>query len=222
MLTLFMFALTATVPIPSSTQTSPNAQPALASAPETQNHHPLSPPYYPSSPYIDILSPESQYFSDEDDMAPAPQNSPPALYGTGVDEDYPYVENSSPSPSPAPYVDVEDDSDEFYYSPSEAPSPAELNDTPAADMTLSSQVDAAPPDLPFTYNAEDDSGGITSEVYNEEGCGEVKGKNRAVIGIVMGAVCLVGLGGLVYKRKKTEKRQHQKYLQLSKRSEDEV
>ncbi|KAK7267392.1 hypothetical protein RIF29_20064 [Crotalaria pallida] len=187
-----------------STLPSPaKASPAPALAPETLiNDGPLSPLSYSPSYEDDGFSPQYQY-------PPSP-----LAYAPSINEEYHYAENPSPSPSPdyldvlAPEAEVVDDGD-ANYSPYGAPSPIEghLYDA-ASDDVRAPQVGATPPVLPLNFNSEDDAGDqITAQGYSEEGYDpELKKKNdRAVVGFVIGAICLVGLGAFVYKKQKNQK-----------------
>ncbi|XP_061345728.1 vegetative cell wall protein gp1-like [Gastrolobium bilobum] len=215
-LLITLLALIATV-LPSPTQASPidsyhEPAPAPASPPEINNDDdPLSPLSHSPSP--------SYPSDDEEDMAPEYQYPSPPSYAPGIEEDYPYAENPFPSPSEAPYFDdimapEPDADDEFYYSPYEAPSPTESTYSAGVSYDAADIAPATPPVVPFSYSAEDDSGGFS----DEEEYPELKKENRSVIGFVMGAICLVGLGGLVYKKKKkNQKRDHPMYVQLSKK-----
>lgn len=226
---LTLLALIATHPSPmiQASPIDPYNQPSPALAPENMINN--NDPYSPSpNSYEEDLSPEPQYPNDEEeeeeeDMSPEYQYPAPSplAYAPDIEEDYPYAENPSLSPSHA--EDVDDD--DLYYSPYGAPSPTPIESmysgvsNATSHDVMAPQVDATPPVLPFNYSAEDDSGELSSEDYDEEEYPELKKKNRAVIGFVLGAICLVGLGGLVYKKGKNQKHDYPIYKELSKKAD---
>ena len=178
----------------------------------------------PIHPHKDDLSPEPQHaFDQEKHMAPEYQHPSSLANAPYIEKDYTDAENPSVSPLPlgisldiqAPYAEDNEEDELYYDSPSEAPSPSPAGfmfsgesdtDTPYSDD------DAVPPPqphvLPFNYSAEDDTGEFTSENYYHEGY-HVEKKNVAVAGFVIGAICLVGLGGYVCKRKNQKRKQYQ-------------
>ncbi|XP_028776029.1 annexin B11-like [Neltuma alba] len=179
-------------------------------------------PYYAPSPYGDDNFPESPYPLDDivsesegnGQYPPSPSPSPPSpAYFPATEQDYPY-NGEYPSPSPAPYIDVmAPEVDDFYdddYSPSEAPSPTDYG--VPSEASIGSV--ATPPPTEWEYRAEDDAY-LDAEGEDEEGYG--RENRRGTMGFVIGAVCLVGLGGLMCRKRKTtnQKRKHPVYLELS-------
>ncbi|KAI4300271.1 hypothetical protein L6164_033668 [Bauhinia variegata] len=167
-------------------------QTSLGLATETMNDSPLSPSTYADNAF----SPETQ---GEESMA-----TPAYAPETGEDA-YPYADNPSTSPVPADFADeqaptpeLQDNGDEDLYSPSEAPSPADAH--------------AYAPVFPFNYSAEDDAGEFSYE--------EDEKINGSTIGLfVVGAVCVIGLGGLAYKKRREEKRKQYEMYQMARRGE---
>jgi len=203
----------------------------------------LSPEYPPSpspAPYIDeeawapaygedFLSPEyppspsPSPYMDEDAWAPA--------YGEDfLSPEYP--------PSPSPYMDEEAWAPEFednvnslslayasppspppseiessdYYSPLEAPALSPSTALPA----LASGNESTSPVTPFNYSAEDDA----AAVFVQESEGSSGWSQGNTTGFIIAVVCLVGLGGLLYKKRKDKKRsQEYKPYDLAKREE---
>jgi hypothetical protein len=199
----------------------------------------LSPEYPPSpSPYMDeeawapaygedFLSPEyppsPSPYMDEEAWAPA--------YGEDfLSPEYP--------PSPSPYMDEEALAPEFednvnslslayasppspppseiessdYYSPLEAPALSPSTALPA----LASGNESTSPVTPFNYSAEDDA----AAVFVQESEGSSGWSQGNTTGFIIAVVCLVGLGGLLYKKRKDKKRsQEYKPYDLAKREE---
>ncbi|XP_028793120.1 extensin-2-like [Neltuma alba] len=199
-------------------------EPASAPVEETAENDDV--PYYAPSPYGDDNFPESPYPLDDivsesegndqypPSPSPSPSPSPPApAYSPATEQDYPYY-GEYPSPAPAPCIDVmAPEVDDFYdddYSPSEAPSPTDYG--VPSEASIGSV--ATPPPTEWEYRAEDDAY-LDAEGGDEEGYGEEN--RRGTMGFVIGAVCLVGLGGLMCRKRKTtnQKRKHPVYLELS-------
>lgn len=189
-----------------------------SSSPPAAGHAPDSVEYASPPPYYDesfapelgdgILSPQ---------YPPSPAPSFEALAPEPTDN----YDLSPEYPSPPPYdhvmaPDFFDNNDEFN-SPLEAPtSPAPVSTTPA------SSGDIAPTPgfnmvLPFTHQADDEF----PEVDEQETEGEdelVEMKKRTVVGFVIFSVCLVGLGGFVYKKGKDDHmRRSSQYQYLGKK-----
>ncbi|QHO26287.1 uncharacterized protein DS421_12g388230 [Arachis hypogaea] len=151
-----------------------------------------------------------------------------------------YYDIQKPSVSPLPSielsVDIEapnnDDEDidqNLYDSSASAPTPSPTGFKPSGDIEDSTPYsddnddDAAvvsprPQVLPFNYTAEDDAGEITNESFHHEGY-HVENKNVVTCGILIGAVCLVGLGGFVYKKNINQKRKQYQHLFNNKRGD---
>ena len=114
-----------------------------------------------------------------------------------------YGSDNSLSPeyaSPPPYIEAmapEIEGDGFY-SPLEAP-------VPAASMAMESDTNESspklPPVTPFSYSAEDDAG-----VFEQELEVSSRGNGGTLAGLIIGGVCIVGLGALVCKKRKDRKK----------------
>ena len=92
-----------------------------------------------------------------------------------------------------------------FYSPLEAPVPA-----PSMAMELDTDESSPqlPPATPFSYSAEDDA-----EVFEQEPEVSSHGNGGTLAGLIIGGVCIVGLGALVCKKRKDRKKSTQyKYL----------
>ncbi|XP_021810082.1 proline-rich receptor-like protein kinase PERK1 [Prunus avium] len=196
-----LISLAASSPFPSPYPENPAPESGgyLVSSPEPDSYNPPPPP--PQEPYIEALSPETQ-----DDQLLSPDYSPspaPTLqeYLGASDQitDYP-----SPPPPP-PYIEVE--APEGYYetySPVQSPAPAQSS-KPGSNV------------LPSNYKADDESEFDAQDFDDSD-----ESKNRGtMMGFVLGAVCLVGLAGLVYKKKekKYSKAKAEHEYELTKREE---
>ncbi|KAF3442833.1 hypothetical protein FNV43_RR16751 [Rhamnella rubrinervis] len=188
-----------------------------SSSPPAAGDDPLSlnyaspPPYYDEAfaPELDeILSPQ---------YPPSPAPSFEALAPEPADE----YDFSPEYPSRPPYDDVmapefAHNNDEFY-SPLEAPTfPTPVSTTPASDSDVvptpgSNMVS------PFTYQADGQVPEFDEqETKGKDEFGEMK--KRTVVGFVIFSVCLVGLGGFVYKKRKDDHmRRSSQYQCLSKK-----
>ena len=107
-----------------------------------------------------------------------------------------YGSDNSLSPeyaSPPPYIEGDG-----FYSPLEAP-------VPAASMAMESDTNESspklPPVTPFSYSAEDDAG-----VFEQELEVSSRGNGGTLAGLIIGGVCIVGLGALVCKKRKDRKK----------------
>ncbi|KAH7513208.1 hypothetical protein FEM48_Zijuj12G0172000 [Ziziphus jujuba var. spinosa] len=167
--------------------------------------------FAPQPPGDEFLSPEYPSPAPEiaDDNEFSPQYSSPTPY---VDNMAPEIadddEYYSSTPTPTPATTVDSSSSQL---PNYAPVATPVSTTPDVDYgnvapTPRSNV------LPFTYEAEDEVS-ETDEGLQGEFSHEKKG---TVLGFVIFAVCLVGLGGFVYKKKKNDMRKSQ-YEYLGKR-----
>ena len=100
-----------------------------------------------------------------------------------------------------------------FYSPLEAP-------VPAPSMAMESDTDESSPKLPlatpFSYSAEDDA-----KVFEQEPEVSSHGNGGTLAGLIIGGVCIVGLGALVCKKRKDRKKSTQ-YKYLTKREELEL
>ncbi|KAL6277701.1 hypothetical protein ACE6H2_021302 [Prunus campanulata] len=196
-----LISLAASSPFPSPYPENPAPESGgyVVSSPEPDSYKPPPPP--PQEPYIEALSPETQ---DNQLLSPDYSPSPaPSLqeYLGASDQitDYP-----SPPPPP-PYIEVE--APESYYetySPVQSPAPAQSS-KPGSNV------------LPFNYKAEDESEFDAQDFDDSD-----ESKNRGtVVCFVLGAVCLVGLAGLVYKKKekKYSKEKAEYEYELTKRED---
>ncbi|MED6150183.1 hypothetical protein PIB30_069896 [Stylosanthes scabra] len=141
-----------------------------------------------------------------------------------------YYDIRNPSVAPLPSIDIEapnseyydnsdDDIDQHLYDSSPSSSAPSPGPGPAGFMSSGSEDDGVvsprPPVLPFNYTAEDDAGEITNENFQH-----VEEQNMITCGILIGIVCLVGLGGaFVYKRKIYQKRKQYQHLFNNKRGD---
>ena len=175
---------------------------------------PLSSAYQYNSPppYIESLAPEYEYYSP----SPFPSPSP---YGEEEPLAPEYDSDNSLSPeyaSPPPYIEAmapETEGDGFY-SPLEAPVPAPS--MAAMESDTDEYSPKLPPATPFSYSAEDDAG-----VFEQEPEVTSRGNGGTLAGLIIGGVCIVGLGALVCKKRKDKKRSTQ-YKYLGKREELEI
>ncbi|XP_050379487.1 vegetative cell wall protein gp1-like [Argentina anserina] len=159
----------------------------------------------PPQPYIDAPAPEKE----AEQLNISPDYSPsPAPYFTQY-------------PSPPPYVEVE--APEVYeaYTPTLAPAPepsSVFGSEPLSDTDPGSPDSEMAPDptvLPSNYRAEDDSIDFDDEYYSSE-----QSKNRVtMVGFVLGAVCVVGLAGILFNKKKNNKSNAEYDYELAKRED---
>lgn len=197
---------------------------SFAQAPDQTQHDSLSPKYSAPSPYAgdEPLSSAYQYNSPPpyiESLAPEYEYYSPSPYGEEEPLAPEYESDNSLSPeyaSPPPYIEAmapETEGDGFYDSPLEAP-------VPAPSMAMESDTDeyfpTHPPATPFSYSAEDDAG-----VFEQEPEVSSRGNGGTLAGLIIGGVCIVGLGALVCKKRKDKKRSTQ-YKYLGKREELEI
>ncbi|XP_008244096.1 PREDICTED: leucine-rich repeat extensin-like protein 2 [Prunus mume] len=194
-----LISLAASYPSPSPYPENPASESGgyVVTSPEPDSYKPPPPP--PQEPYFEALSPETQ-----DDQLLPPDYSPspaPSLqeYLGASDQITDY-----PSPPPPPYIEVE--APEGYYetySPVQSPAPAHSS-KPGSNA------------LPFNYKADYESE-FDAQVFNDSD----ESKNReTMVGFVLGAVCLVGLAGLVYKKEKKYSKAKAEYeYELTKRED---
>ncbi|KAK4772960.1 hypothetical protein SAY87_027979 [Trapa incisa] len=175
---------------------SPESEPPLADSPETEPgfSSPLYSPGIPPSPASEAGSP----LGFPPLFSPSPAMEPPADSDTSIPP-------SSPSlPSTAPIV--EDDNDD---GPAYEPTPSYL--PPAYDEPDGNRGEEPPES--YSEGNDPSPGGSSSDRRS-------KGGNGAVYGFVAG-ICLVGLGGLVYLKKKEKngarRNGYDQYFELSRR-----
>ncbi|KAM5559814.1 extensin-like [Rosa sericea] len=159
----------------------------------------------PPPPYIDALAAEIE----AEQLNLSPDYSPsPAPYFTQY-------------PSPPPYIEVEAPEVYELNTPTQAPAPEpssvfgsdQSSDTepgsPDSDMAPNPTV------LSSNYRAEDENVEFDDEYYSSE-----QSKNRVtMVGFVLGAVCLVGLAGIVFNKKKYNKSKAEYDYELAKRED---
>lgn len=163
-----------------------------------------SPP--PPPPYIDAsAAEEAQQLNLSPDYSPSP-----APYFTQY-------------PSPPPYIEVEAPEVYELYTPTQAPAPEPssvfgsepLSDTEPIASSPDSDMDPNPTVLPSNYRAEDESVEFDDEYYSSE-----QSKNKVtMVGFVLGAVCVVGLAGIVFNKKKYNKSKADYDYELAKRED---
>lgn len=191
---------------------------ASSSPPAAGDDAPLSVNYASPPPYYDeAFAPE---LGDEI-LTPQYPPSPAPSFEDLAPEPADNYDLSPEYSSPPPYDDVmapefADDNDEFY-SPLEAPmSPAPVSTTPASDGDIS-PTPGSNRVSPFTYQADDQFPEVDEQ--ETEGKDEFREmKKRAVVGFVIFSVCMVGLGGFVYKKRKVDHmRRSSQYQYLGKK-----
>ncbi|GLT71743.1 hypothetical protein SLA2020_437410 [Shorea laevis] len=224
-----------------SPEYSPSPSPYMdeeAWAPAPYGEDFLSPEYPPSpSPYMDeeAWAPapyEEDFLSPEYPPSPSPYMDEEAWAPSPYEEDFLSPEYP---PSPSPYMDEEAWSPALYgeeflsseYPPSPSPLPSEIEsgdyDSPLEAPALSPSTalpalgldTEASPATPFNYSAEDDAA-----AFGQESEGSSARSEGHMTGFIIAVVCLVGLGGLLYKKRKEKKRsQEYKYYDMAKRAE---
>lgn len=193
--------------LPNNTTPTNSYETSFAQAPDQTQYDSLSPQYFAPSPYDNDLAPET----GEEVFSPAYYSPPPPppYIEAFAPEEYSspyYVEEEPLAPEPGtdnslspqysspPAMAPETETDDFY----EAPVPAPSMEVPALESDTESSP-ALPPVTPFSYSAEDDAG-----VFEDEPEVSTRGNGGTLSGIVIGVVCVVGLGGLVYKKRSAE------------------
>ncbi|KAM1798375.1 hypothetical protein ACFX12_032452 [Malus domestica] len=127
-------------------------------------------------------------------------------------------------PSPPPYIEAQ--APESYYAfyspiqgPSLAPSSERAQFSDTNDFTSPPNLAPQPNVLPSNYRADDEIGEL-GELESDEAYNSEQNKNRATMaGFALGSVCLVGLAGFVYKKKKYSKSKADYEYELAKRED---
>lgn len=179
---------------------------------QDQNDVVLTPEYQDPETTISLPSPPPYHYNQQTPSTLAPQNDvvfsspPPYLDDDDQDDNTSYY---SPVPSTAP---------EYEYFPYIAP----VYDTDYDDDYFAPdqpQPDQSHPEVfPFTYEADDEVDPELAEdiqAYNDSAA--QRGSGTVVV--ALGAVCLIGLGGFIYKKRKNEKQRKSQYQYLNKRDD---
>ncbi|PON69288.1 LPXTG cell wall anchor domain containing protein [Parasponia andersonii] len=186
------------------------------------------PPYYDQPQQPPTLSPQPA-LQDQNDVVFPPEfdhddsetlsvSSPTQNFGD--DQDDPFYD--SPVPVTAPFSDDISPSEylpDYGYSPVISP----VFDTDYDDNYYapppSDQSRTHPEVFPFTYEADDEVDPELAEDIQAYNDSEAQG-GSGTVAVALGAVCLIGIGGFIYKKRKNEQQRKSQYEYLNKRDID--
>ncbi|POO01655.1 LPXTG cell wall anchor domain containing protein [Trema orientale] len=195
----------------------PEIASSIASPPPYYDQHqPQQPPTLSTQPALqdqnDVVFPPE---FDHNDSETVSISSPPQYFGD--DQDDPFYD--TPVPATAPFSDDISPSEylpDYGYSPGVSP----VFDTDYDDNYYAppppDQSRTHPEVFPFTYEADDEVDPELAEDIQDYNGSAAQG-GSGTVAVALGAVCLIGIGGFIYKKRKNEQQRKSQYEYLNKR-----